>query len=141
MLTVLDTNIVVSALLFRRSAEPLYRAIIEGLVIPFRSPSILDEYRRVLSYAKFGLSADDVMYLIEEEIKPFYVERPEPPLSGPWISEDPADDKFIDLAVSIPGTLLISGDRHILVRSAALPCKVVSLAEACVLLSRGEPSR
>jgi uncharacterized protein len=136
MLTVLDSNIVVSALLFRKSAEPLYRAIIEGMVVPFRSPSIMDEYRRVLSYVKFGLSADDVRYLLEEEIKPFYAERPEPPRSGPWIAEDPSDDKFVDLAISIPGAVLVSGDRHILDQAAALPCKVVSLAEAISSLVR-----
>lgn len=127
--TVLDTNIVVSALLFRGSAVPVHRAILMGTIRPVMSPSILGEYRRVISYEKIGLSRGDVEYLLAQEVSPFFIPYPEPHGAENWIPEDPSDNKFINLAVCIPGCILVSGDSHILDRRSSLPCRVYSLAE------------
>ena len=129
MHTVLDTNIVISALLFRGKAAPLHKAIIEGNMFPYRCPSILEEYSRVLAYDKFGLTDGDIHYLLQNEILPFFHPWKEPSAVRQWISEDPSDDKFINLAISVPNALLISGDNHILEQRDALPCTVYSLLE------------
>ena len=127
--TVLDTDIVVSALLFRGSAAPIYGAILMGTIRPIMCPSILGEYRRVLSYEKFGLSHGDVEYLLAQEVSPFFIPYPEPHGAENWIPEDPSDNKFIDLAVCIPGCILVSGASHILDHRSKLPCQVHTLAE------------
>lgn len=107
----------------------MYKHIVEGLLTPCISPSILDEYERVLCYPKFKLSVQEISYLLNEEIKPFYVMHKEPPKGTNWISEDPSDNKFIDLCMQIPDSFLISGDTHIISKRQTLPCRIITLEE------------
>lgn len=119
MLAVLDTNVLVSALLFRGTASGIHRLILEGSIHPLISPAILDEYTRVLACSKFRLKTSDSQYLIEEEISPWFELR--------MIPE--TDDKFIQLALSEPSAILVSGDHHILDSRENLPCKVLTIQE------------
>jgi len=128
VLVVLDTNILISALLFRGAASAVHQAVLDGRLMPLISPPILEEYRRVLSYEKFGLSHTDVRWLLDEEIAPFFRLRHPPMSDTRWIPEDPTDDHFIQLATAESATL-ISGDRHILQRRQELPCPVMTLSE------------
>lgn len=129
MLAVLNTNVLVSALLFRGAASGIHRLILEGRIHPLISPAILDEYTRVLAYSKFRLKTSDIQYLIEEEISPWFEFRMIPETDGHWIPEDPSDDKFIQLALSEPPAILLSGDHHILESRKNLPCKVLTIQE------------
>ncbi|MCP5453076.1 MAG: putative toxin-antitoxin system toxin component, PIN family [Spirochaetaceae bacterium] len=129
MLAVLDTDVVVSSLLFRGAASTIHRMILEGRILPLVSPPILDEYALVLAYEIFGLTYPEVKYLIEEEIAPWFELRPIPRDSGHWILEDPSDDKFVRPTRSEPSAVLISGDHHILDRRGDLPCKVLTVQE------------
>jgi len=126
---ILDTNILISTLLFRGTALPLYKAILQGTHIAHICPSIFREYQQVLQYKKFKLSHEEINYLINEEIIPFFTFHAEPEKGQSWIPEDPEDNKFIDLARAIPGSLLVSGDTHVLSKQNELPCTIVSLAE------------
>jgi putative PIN family toxin of toxin-antitoxin system len=63
---VLDTNAVVSALLFSGVSSKLVSLWQEGLITPLLSRQILDEYLRVLSYPKFALSEEEIKELIQE---------------------------------------------------------------------------
>lgn len=129
MLAVLDTNVLVSSLLWRGPASTIHRYILEGRILPLISPPILDEYTRVLAYEKFGLTQADVNYLIDEEISPWFELRALPRDTGNWIPDDPSDDMFIHLALTEPSAALISGDRHIIDRRDDLPCKVLTVQE------------
>lgn len=129
MLTVLDTNIVVSALLFRGSSAAVYHAIREGRLVPLVSPPMFKEYARVLAYPKFGLTDSEVIYLLEQEIGRYFKPLQEPLADRSWISEDPSADCFINTALACPGSILVSGDRHILAARDALPVPVFTLAE------------
>ena len=71
MRVVLDTNAVVSALLFSGVSSKLVSLWQNGLITPLLSREILDEYLRVLSYPKFELSEEEIKELIQEEILPF----------------------------------------------------------------------
>lgn len=53
---VLDTNVLISALLFPGLPSRLVTAWQEGLLVPVVSPTILDEYLRALAYPKFKLT-------------------------------------------------------------------------------------
>lgn len=125
---VLDTNVLISSFLFRGHASRLHVQILQGRFLVLLSPSILAEYNRVLAYPKFGLSESDQKWLIDEELLPFSRLCPEPE-HGLWISQDPSDDCFVDLARSHPGSVLISGDQHILSARPNLPCPVLTVAE------------
>ncbi len=137
MHTVLDTNIVISALLFRGSISAIHREIVLGVLTAFVSPPMVREYARVLAYPKFGLSEKELIYLLEDEIGRYFrpVEGPFP--EGAWIAEDPSDDCFINTALACPGSVLVSGDRHILEAKERLPVTVITAAELIERLGRG----
>jgi putative PIN family toxin of toxin-antitoxin system len=110
---VLDTNALVSALLFGGEPGRLVSLWERGLITPLVSRDVLLEYVRVLGYGKFALDGEDIKWLIEEHILSFaemvVVER-----TPEVVSNDPADDKFLALAVAGRADVLISGDKHLL---------------------------
>jgi uncharacterized protein len=65
VLTVLDTNVLISALLFRGETAGVHRAILEGRLGPLITEPILKEYLRVLAYPKLRLSESEIRYLLE----------------------------------------------------------------------------
>jgi len=110
---VLDTNVVVSALLLDESASrsAFDRAFEKGGVL--LSLPVLAELDEVLARPKFR------KYVSEEDVRLFlaaYVRKAE------WIEiaesiracRDPKDDKFLELAASGHATHIISGDDDLL---------------------------
>lgn len=137
MRTVLDTNIVISALLFRGSMAAIHREIVLGGITAFASQPMVREYARVLAYPKFGLNEVELVYLLEEEIGRYFLPVSGPLPEGRWIPEDPSDDCFINTAMECPGSVLVSGDRHILEAKERLPITVLAVAELLERLRRG----
>jgi uncharacterized protein len=110
---VLDTNAVISALLFSGVSSKLVSLWQNGLITPLLSRPILDEYLRVLSYPKFELSEKEIKELIQEEILPFAeVVRPKRRLRV--VRRDPSDNKFLECAVAGKANVIISGDKDLL---------------------------
>lgn len=141
MLTVLDTNVVISALLFRGESAAVYQAVISGSIIPLVSPTILDEYVRVLGYPKLGLTDTEIRYLIDKEIGRWFRVLTDSIPADAWIPEDPSDDRFINAARVRPGTILISTDRHVLGIRDTLPVRVLTVRELTEELLKARPSR
>ena len=110
---VIDTNVVVSALLFGGTPGDLVPLWKGKEIKAFASRDIVDEYVRVLAYPRFGLSEDDIEYLIYEEILPYF-EVASVKNVLPIVEKDPSDDKFIACAVACNSRVIISGDRHLL---------------------------
>jgi putative PIN family toxin of toxin-antitoxin system len=110
---VLDTNAVISALLFSGVSSKLVSLWQNGLITPLLSREILDEYLRVLSYPKFELSENEIKELIQEEILP-YAEVVKPKRRLRVIQRDPADNKFLECAVAGKASVIISGDKDLL---------------------------
>jgi uncharacterized protein len=110
---VLDTNAVISALLFSGVSSKLVSLWQNGLITPLLSREILDEYLRVLSYPKFELSEKEIKELIQEEILP-YAEVVKPKRRLRVIQRDPADNKFLECAVAGKAGVIISGDKDLL---------------------------
>ena len=71
MRVVLDTNTLVSALLFTGISSELVSLWQDGIITLLLSRDILDEYLRVLSYPKFKLSEEEIKKLLQEEILPY----------------------------------------------------------------------
>jgi putative PIN family toxin of toxin-antitoxin system len=110
---VLDTNAIVSALLFTGISSDLVSLWQNGVVTLLLSRDILDEYLRVLSYPKFELSEEEIKQLIQEEILP-YAEVVKPKRRLRVVQSDPSDDKFLECAVAGKARVIISGDKDLL---------------------------
>jgi putative PIN family toxin of toxin-antitoxin system len=109
MRVVLDTNTLISALLFSGTAARLIPLWQSGRITPLISQAILAEYYRVLSYPKFGLAMHEIRALIDEEVLPF-TEVVAAVRRVPSTCRDADDQKFLDCAVAGHAQHLITGD-------------------------------
>ena len=113
MRIVLDTNVLVSALLFSGKASELVPLWQEGRVKLLLSRPILEEYFRVLAYPKFRLSPSEIKDLLGHELLPFVqIVRPRKRLAV--VDRDPSDNKFVECAAAGRAGVLVSGDKHLL---------------------------
>ena len=112
---VLDTNVILSALLFGGRLEGLHRACRAGRLRLVLSRETADELLRVMTYPKFRLTRADITFLFDTELLPFadVVELPAPKSKQSW-SRDPDDDKFIRCAQAAKCVRLITGDDDLL---------------------------
>ena len=139
---VLDTNVVLSALVFRgRAAGQVRQAWQRELVLPLASTATVQELVRVLAYPKFGLSQPEQDELLADYL-PYSetVRIPQPPPKVPEC-RDALDLPFLHLAVAGKAQVLVSGDRDLLVIAAELErtseCPIVSLETFCKMHSFG----
>jgi len=113
---VLDTNIVLSALVFGGGAAGRLRTGWQrGAWVPLASTATVQELVRVLAYPKFCLSAQEQEELLADYLPYTQTVRiPQPPPSVPSC-RDPLDAPFMHLAVTGRADVLVSGDRDLLV--------------------------
>ncbi|MBI2849473.1 MAG: putative toxin-antitoxin system toxin component, PIN family [Chloroflexi bacterium] len=110
---VLDTNVIVSALLFEGQSSALVGLWKQGKIIPLVSTETLKEIIRVLAYPKFDLREEEIKSIINEDILP-YVETVKITREIKGISSDAADDIFLTCALNGKAEAIISGDTHLL---------------------------
>ncbi len=110
---VLDTNVLISGLLFRGPPSRLVSAWQAARFHPVLSPGVLDEYVRVLAYPKFRLSPSEIRSVLEDELLPF-VETVQVKTVRKGLTRDPDDAKFIDCALDGAVPWLVSGDADLL---------------------------
>lgn len=110
---VIDTNVLVSALLFGGKPGRLIDLWKNRRIRPHLSEEMTDELIRVLAYPKFELTEKEIDYILYVEILPFFdaAEFPKGPLI---IEDDPQDDMFLRCADAAGAEFIISGDRHLL---------------------------
>ena len=109
---VLDTNVLISSLLFKGEASRIVVLWQKGKIKPLISKETFNELRAVLEYPKFSLSRNEIKSIIEDEILPFFeVVEVEKNIKG--ICRDPDDDKFISCAVSGEADWIVSGDKDL----------------------------
>lgn len=130
---VLDTNVVLSALLFSRGpAARVCAGWQSARFVPLASAATAHELVRVLAYPKFGLSEAAQSELLAD-IMPWVgaVDIPDPPPVVPRC-RDPFDVAFLHLAVAGRARALVSGDRDLLAlaRSRGL-CPILGVDAFC----------
>ena len=116
MRLVLDTNVVVAALLWAGAPRRLLDLAIDEAVTLCSSPALLDELARTLSYAKLarrikGLGTDPAALAahyaaLVRLVSPAQVPR--------VIENDADDDQVLACAVAGRADLIVSGDKHLL---------------------------
>ena len=135
MRAVLDTNTLISALLFSGTASRLVAVWQSGAFTPLLSKEILDEYVRVMAYPKLKLSGAEIRTLIAEEILPFVDtirvrKRLRPPVS------DQDDHKFLECAVAGRAEYLVTGDKELRGLGTYRGVTILNVAEFLSLLGR-----
>jgi putative PIN family toxin of toxin-antitoxin system len=125
---VLDTNVLVSGLLFGGTPGKLLDLWKTGTIRLIMSRVMLDEFLRVLAYPKLRLSEEEIHYLLYVEVLPHAeIAKVHP---GPiLIPTDPSDDMFLRCAVAAGAKHIISGDRHLLQLKSYKRIKILSPAE------------
>ncbi|MBI5100455.1 MAG: putative toxin-antitoxin system toxin component, PIN family [Nitrospirae bacterium] len=106
---VLDTNILISALLFRGELSRVVDLWKKGRIVPVISKETFQEFKAVLHYPKFRLSRAEIKTIIEDEVLPFF-EVAETADKVKGICTDPDDDKFIACAVAASADFIVTGD-------------------------------
>ena len=115
MRRVLDTNVVVSALLWEGTPGHLLQAARLGRIELYTSVPLLRELAKVLDRPKFEAKIAASLLKVDELVDLYAVlasvVRPE---ETPRISADPDDDVAIGTAVAARADLMVSGDAHLL---------------------------
>ena len=125
---VLDTNVLVSGLLFGGGPGEILGLGKTGELRLTMSRAMLDALLRVLAYPKFRLSEEEIHYLLYAEVLP-HVEIAEV-LPGPSVvTADPADDMFLHCALEARVSCIVSGDRHLLRLQSYKRIKILSPSE------------
>ena len=125
---VLDTSVLISSLLFRGEVSKLVDLWKKGAFIPVISKGTFEELETVLDYPKFGLSKEEKVEMIAEEILPFF-EVVEVRQEVKGICRDPADDKFISCAVSAGADFIVTGDKDLMEIKKYRSVKVLSASD------------
>ena len=126
MRVVLDTNILVSGLLWRGAPYRCLLAVQAGLANLVLSPPILEELRAVLvtKFRHAATDADEAIGLILSVAE--LVE-----ISGEFrvVLDDPDDDKFVETAQAGRADLIVSGDHHLLALGSTAGVPVITARE------------
>lgn len=109
---VLDTNVLISAILFGGKPRRVLDLVISGLVDCTLSTVILDELKDVLQRPKFGFFADACFHLIEELHGACDIISPS--VNVDVIRSDPDDNRIVECAVEAQAHFIVSGDPHVL---------------------------
>ena len=125
---VLDTNVLVSGLLFGGTPGKLLDLWKTGTIRLIMSRVMLDEFLRVLAYPKLRLSEEEIHYLLYVEVLP-HVEMVKVHPGPILIPMDPSDDMFLQCAVAAGAKYIISGDRHLLQLKSYKRINILSPAE------------
>ena len=133
---VLDTNVVLSALVFGgASTGQVRRTWQQGALLPLASTATVQELVRVLSDPKFRLSQAEQGELLADYLP--YTETVRIPQSPPPVPKcrDVLEEPFMHLAVAGKAQVLVSGDRDLLAIAAEFErvsgCPIVTLDAFC----------
>ncbi len=127
MKVVLDTNVLISAIVFGGKPRKILEAVYRGELKLFLSEYILDELKAVLERPKFDFPSEVIQTILAElHAIGTFVTPSERILE---IQEDSDDNRIIECAVEVSANYIISGDTHLLNLKKYRSASVVSPAE------------
>ena len=123
---VLDTNVLLSALLFHTGRLSWLRAAWQAdSVCPLVSRETTDELIRVLSYPKFALDGVEREALLADYLPWCETVVVSGSLTIPQC-RDPFDRPFLELALAARADALVTGDKDLLALAAASPVPILT---------------
>jgi putative PIN family toxin of toxin-antitoxin system len=127
MIVVVDTNVLVSGVLKPYSpAASILRMVVEGVIQLAYDLRILAEYQEVLSRPKFKFGRELVNSLLDQiEEEGLLISAS--PLKSPL--PDPADEPFLEVAVTSAAAVLVTGNRRHFPRGSYGAVKILSPSE------------
>ncbi|MSQ72665.1 MAG: putative toxin-antitoxin system toxin component, PIN family [Betaproteobacteria bacterium] len=138
MRVVLDTNVVVSALLWGGMPKKLLELASEGAIDLTTSDTLLEELGRTLNRAKFSAKLVEHRTSAGEIVRKYrdravvVVVTALPTL----VLRDPNDHHVIASAIAADAELLVTGDRDLLTLKTYRVIRIVNVAEALELIGR-----
>jgi uncharacterized protein len=137
IVAVIDTNVLVSAMISRNGNEALLLiAVSQGLIVPCFSADVLEEYFEVLQRPRFGFPRNEVDALLDmlrgrgRDLGSVRGRIPED-----RISPDPDDDKFIACVLAGNAQFLVTGNKKHFPENALAGARVVSAGELLGLIT------
>ena len=132
MRAVLDTGVVVSALLFPGGRVAWLRERwVSGALHPLVTRGTVDELIRVLAYPKFRLSRDEIDTVLAAYVP--FTEAVVLRVSGEEATlptcDDPADQEFLRLALQGRAEVLVTGGDDLLRLRDETPFRILTPAE------------
>ncbi len=112
MRVVLDTNVVISALVYGGNPRKVLEAVISGTIQMSVSEALIQEVQEVLRRPQFGLSLQFVHNAVAELSS--LAEWVAPTKHHRLVEEDPSDNLVLDCAVAAEADYLVTGDSHLL---------------------------
>lgn len=136
MKVVLDTNVLVSALVFPGGLpEQIYGLALEGEIDLVTSSALLVELARVLA-VKFGWVRSRIDRALAQVLR--VAELVEPTATFNEVPADPADNRVLEAAAEGKADVIVSGDRHLLRLKA---WRSISIESPAAFIARlGEPA-
>jgi uncharacterized protein len=133
---VIDTNILISALVFSGRISGLRFAWQEGCFTPLVSKATTTELIRVLAYPKFRLTPAEQEDLLSDYL--LFCESVAMPDGLPLTPEcrDPFDLPFLVLALVGEADYLVTGDQDLLVLNDGFSCQIVTADDFFSIIDR-----
>ena len=129
MKVVIDTNVVISALLHQGTTRQIFELWRTSKITPLASQTILDEYVRVLHYPKFGYEPESIAEILQENLLPFISKTVE--FKGKLLHRPSgkSDELFLRVALAGKAGALVSGDVHLTVLNGRYPFPILPPGE------------
>jgi putative PIN family toxin of toxin-antitoxin system len=120
----LDTNVLVSAILFGGKPRQILEKAIRGKIRLCLSEAILEELKGVLQRSKFDYSPEMIQVILTEltGVSDFV----NPSKTSNVVSEDPEDNRILECAVEAEANYIVTGDSHLLKLSRYRNIEVVN---------------
>lgn len=125
---VLDTNVLVSSLLFGGQPGRLRDLWVAKRIVPLVSKATFAEFSKVLTYPKFRLAPAEISAIIADELLP-YAEVVEITEHIMGVCRDADDDKFLSVAASGEAAYLVTGDQDLLSLGTFQSTRIVTVSE------------
>ncbi len=126
---VLDTNTVLSALIFSQSKLSQLRLIWQsGQIIPLASKATVSELIKVLTYPKFKLSSSEQQDFLTEYLPYIQTVTNVQIIADVSVCRDVNDVMFLELAIAGKADYLITGDKDLLVLQQMFKFKITTPA-------------
>jgi uncharacterized protein len=137
MRVVLDTNVLISALVFESPGAVWLRNLWQQSgIIPVVSKETVEELMRVLAYKKFALSQTDQHDLLEDYLP--YAETVAAPKTRARVPKcrDSKDEMFLRLAFATKVDALVTGDDDLLAMAGESRILILSPSELAARIKK-----